>query len=58
MSDISKKESGRGPTLGALYLPRARNSTCWSVNFQKAIDMNLCEGTEHSAHRSPYEIWF
>ena len=56
---ISKKESGRGPTLGALYLPRAAlNSTCWSVNFQKAIDMNLCEGSEHSAHRSPYEIWF
>ena len=30
------------------YLPRAaRNSTCWSVNFQKAIDTNLCEGSEH-----------
>ena len=31
------------------YLPRARNSTCWSVNFQKAVDMNLCEGSEHPA---------
>ena len=43
------------PRPECTYLPRARNSTCWSVNFQKAIDMNLCEGSEHSAHHMKYD---